>query len=83
MFLRVLSAGSVSVGEPGSLVGVFAMTEITDFATIVLVVTAGFALAVLSTRLTERVPVPAPAIFLLAAALVSDIWPACTTPSRS
>jgi potassium/hydrogen antiporter len=51
------------------------MTEISDFASIVLVVTAGFALAVLSTKLTERVPVPAPAIFLLAAAAVSDIWP--------
>lgn len=52
-----------------------AMTEISDFAGIVLIVTAGFALAVLSTKLTERVPVPTPALFLLAAAAVSDIWP--------
>jgi cell volume regulation protein A len=51
------------------------MTEISDFASIILVVTAGFALAVLATRLTARVPVPAPALFLLAAAAVSDIWP--------
>jgi potassium/hydrogen antiporter len=51
------------------------MTEISDFAGIVLVVTVGFALAVLSTKLTERVPVPAPAIFLLAAAVFSDLWP--------
>src|SRR5512132_3340966 len=51
------------------------MTEITDFGAIVLIVTAGFALAALSTTLTERVPVPAPAIFLLAAAAVSDLWP--------
>ena len=51
------------------------MTEISDFASIVLVITSGFALAVLSTKLTERVPVPAPALFLLAAAVVSDIWP--------
>ena len=51
------------------------MTEINDFGAIVLIVTAGFALAALSTTLTERVPVPAPAIFLLAAAVVSDIWP--------
>jgi cell volume regulation protein A len=51
------------------------MTEISDFASIVLAVTAGFALAVLSTKLTERVPVPAPALFLLGAATVSDIWP--------
>ena len=52
-----------------------AMTEITDFATHILIVTAGFALAALSTSFTERVPVPAPAIFLVAAAAVSDIWP--------
>jgi hypothetical protein len=51
------------------------MTEISDFASIVLIVTSGFALAVLSTKLTARVPVPAPALFLLAAAVVSDIWP--------
>jgi potassium/hydrogen antiporter len=50
------------------------MTEITDFGAIVLLVTGGFALAVLSTRLTERVPIPAPAIFLLAAAVASDLW---------
>jgi cell volume regulation protein A len=51
------------------------MPEITDFATIVLVVAGGFTLAALSTRLTDHVPVPAPAIFLIAAAAVSDIWP--------
>jgi cell volume regulation protein A len=51
------------------------MTEISDFAGILLVVTAGFAFAVLSTKLTERLPVPAPALFLLGAAAVSDIWP--------
>jgi cell volume regulation protein A len=51
------------------------MTEITDFATIVLLVTGGFALGVLSTKITARVPVPGPAIFLVAAALVSDLWP--------
>jgi len=51
------------------------MAEITDFANIVLVVSGGFAFAVLSTKLTERVPVPAPALFLLGAAAASDIWP--------
>ena len=51
------------------------MTEITDFAAILLVIGAGVALAVLSTRLTAWVPIPPPAIFLVAAALVSDIWP--------
>jgi cell volume regulation protein A len=52
------------------------MSEIADFATLVLIVAGGFALAALSTRLTERVPVPAPALFLVAAAVVSDLWPA-------
>ena len=54
------------------------MTEITEFGAIVLVVAAGFSLALLSTKLTERVPVPAPAIFLLAAAVASDLFPALT-----
>jgi cell volume regulation protein A len=51
------------------------MTEITDFASILLLVTAAVTAAVLSTKLTERVPVPAPAILLLAAAVASDLWP--------
>jgi cell volume regulation protein A len=51
------------------------MAEITHFAAIVLVVSAGFALAVLSTKLSERVPVPVPAILLLASAVASDLWP--------
>jgi cell volume regulation protein A len=69
-------ADSVGGGEPGSLVGAHAaMPEITHFATLLLIVTAGFSLAVASTRLTERVPVPAPALFLVAAAVASDLWP--------
>jgi cell volume regulation protein A len=51
------------------------MPEIAHFATIVLIVAGGFSLAALSTRITEHVPIPAPAIFLIAAAVVSDIWP--------
>jgi potassium/hydrogen antiporter len=51
------------------------MAEITDFASILLVATAGFVLAVLSTKVTARFPVPAPALFLIAAAVVSDVWP--------
>ena len=51
------------------------MTEIADFATIVLIVAGGFSLAAISTKLTERVPVPAPALFLIAAAIASDLWP--------
>jgi potassium/hydrogen antiporter len=51
------------------------MPEITDYATLILLVAGGFALAALSTRITGRVPIPAPAIFLLAAAVASDLWP--------
>jgi cell volume regulation protein A len=51
------------------------MAEISHFAVIVLVVTAGFGLAVVSTKLTERVPVPVPAILLVASAVAADLWP--------
>jgi cell volume regulation protein A len=51
------------------------VTEIADFAVVVLLVAAAVALAVMSTTLTGRIPVPAPAIFLVAAALASDAWP--------
>lgn len=52
------------------------MNELVDFGVIVVVVAVGFLLMLLSTKLTERLPVPAPALFLLAAALASDIFPA-------
>jgi cell volume regulation protein A len=51
------------------------MPEIADYATLILIVAGGFALVALSTRVTERVPIPAPAIFLVAAAAASDLWP--------
>ena len=51
------------------------MTEIPDFAAVLLLATGGIALAVISTTLSGRVPLPAPAIFLVAAAVVSDVWP--------
>lgn len=51
------------------------MTEISDFAAVVLIVAGGLALGVLATKLTERIPLPAPAIFLIGAALLSDAWP--------
>jgi cell volume regulation protein A len=50
--------------------------EVREFGTIILVVGAGFSLALLTSKLTERYPVPAPAIFLLAAAVASDLFPA-------
>src|ERR671933_775487 len=51
------------------------MAEIHDFGVILLVVSGGFLLAVGANKLTERVPLPAPALFLLAAAIVSDLVP--------
>ena len=51
------------------------MTEIVDFAAILLALGGGVALAVLSTRLTTWIPIPSPALFLVVAAVVSDIWP--------
>jgi potassium/hydrogen antiporter len=51
------------------------MGEITDFGLVVLVVSGVFALAVFLNKLTERIPVPAPAIFLLAAAAAVHFVP--------
>ena len=51
------------------------MVEVTHFGTIVLVVSAGFTLALVASKLTEYVPVPAPAFFLVAAAVASDLYP--------
>src|SRR4051812_46775044 len=51
------------------------MSEIADFALILLPIAGGLALAILSSILSDRLPVPAPGIFLLAAALVADLWP--------
>jgi len=54
------------------------VNEIEDFGSIVLVVAAGFSLALLTSKVTERFPLPAPALFLLAAAVVSDLFPELT-----
>jgi cell volume regulation protein A len=51
------------------------VNEIGDFGLVVLIVAAGFTAAIASSRLTRRVPVPGPAIFLLAAAVASDVFP--------
>jgi len=50
------------------------VTEITDFGLVVAAVAGVFALAVLSNKLSERLAVPAPAIFLLAAALAGRVF---------
>ena len=50
------------------------MTEITHFGLVITAVAGVFALAVLSNKLSERFAVPAPAIFLLAAALAGHTF---------
>jgi potassium/hydrogen antiporter len=49
--------------------------EVLDFGVIVLVVAVGFSLALTAIKLTERFPIPGPALFLIAAAVLSDIFP--------
>jgi cell volume regulation protein A len=51
------------------------VSEITHFGLLILVVAGIVSLAVLSSKVSERVPVPAPAIFLLAAAATVHFWP--------
>jgi cell volume regulation protein A len=50
------------------------VTEILDFGLVIAAVSGVFALAVLSNKLSERLAVPAPAIFLLAAALAARVF---------
>ncbi|MCX4098630.1 cation:proton antiporter [Nocardia sp. alder85J] len=52
------------------------MTDVTPFAAAVLIVSLAALAAVLSNRLGKWLPIPAPALFLGAAAAASDIWPA-------
>src|SRR5262249_37759361 len=51
------------------------MSEFQDFGLVVIIVAGGFSLAIALNKLTERFPVPAPALFLLVAAVASDIFP--------
>ena len=51
------------------------MHEVLHFGAIVLVVSGAFAVAVLANSFSERVRIPAAGLFLLAAAIASDIWP--------
>jgi cell volume regulation protein A len=50
------------------------MHEVTHFGAIVLLVSSAFAVAVLANKLSERLRVPAAGLFLLAAAVASDVW---------
>jgi cell volume regulation protein A len=49
--------------------------EIVTFGTVVLGVAGAYYLAVVSTKLSHRVAVPAPAVFLLGAAVAAEIFP--------
>jgi len=49
--------------------------DIVPFAVTTLLVALALLVAVGSNRLAERIHVPTPALFLVAAALASDIWP--------
>lgn len=51
------------------------MTEISDFGQIVLVVGAGVALALFGRTTIERLGIPSAALFLVAAAIASDVFP--------
>jgi potassium/hydrogen antiporter len=54
--------------------------ELQDFAVALTVVSAGLWLALMSTRVTARLRVPAPVVFLIAAAGISDIFPSLSAP---
>jgi potassium/hydrogen antiporter len=56
------------------------MSEIHDYAVVIVVVAGGLWLALVSTPLTARLRVPAPVVFLLAAAAISDAVPRLAEP---
>ena len=51
------------------------MPEVFDFGLIVLIVAGAVTLALATSKLTERFPLPGPAVFLFAAAIASDLYP--------
>ena len=60
---------------------VLPLNDLLPFGVSVLLVSGAILAAVLSSRLTERLRVPAPALFLVAAAVASDLFPAlASTP---
>ena len=54
------------------------MTDAADLGRAVLIVAVGFAAAILSSRVSSRLRIPAPAIFLAVAAASSDVTPSIT-----
>ena len=51
------------------------MSEIVDFSSIVLIVAAGLFVAVATSKIGTWLPIPGPAIFLIVAAVASDVFP--------
>jgi cell volume regulation protein A len=58
------------------------MAEIGDFGAIVLAIAGGVMLALLARTLSERFPIPAPALFLVAAAATPVLLPDIRTVER-
>ena len=52
-----------------------AVSEIVDFAAVVLIVAAGLFVAVATSKVSRWLPIPGPAIFLIVAAVASDVFP--------
>jgi cell volume regulation protein A len=50
--------------------------DVTRFGLVILLVSAAVMVALLGNRVSRLIRVPAPALFLVAAALASDLWPA-------
>ena len=51
------------------------MSEIVDFAAVVLIVAGGLFVAVATSKIGAWLPIPGPAIFLIVAAVASDVFP--------
>ena len=58
------------------------MDEVAEFGAVVLVVAGGVLLALIASKLTDRFPLPAPALFLLAAAAIPVVVPEVRSVER-
>jgi len=56
------------------------MRELQDFALVLAIISGGLWLALVSTRLTTRLRIPAPVVFLIAATAISDVFPGLSHP---
>jgi cell volume regulation protein A len=57
------------------------VSEIVDFAAVVLIVAGGLFVAVTTSKLSAWFPIPGPAIFLIVAAVASDVFPGLSVVS--